>query len=450
MSRDEVGLGVIGCGGFGLFALAALHPGARGQARRHGRHPPAGGAGRGRRGSGSRTSTTSARSSARDDVDLVYIATPPFLHHPQALAALEAGKHVIVEKPLALTVAQADEMIAAARQRDRLLVANLMQRYNPLFDAVRRLVEAASAGRGAARLLRELRLGREPAGRTTGSGTGRKSGGIFVEHGVHFFDLFAGWLGPGRVEAAQVGVRPGTAIEEHVHCTVRYGDAALVNFYHGFHQAGRMDRQELRLVFERGDVTLYDWVPTRARIHALVDERQTRDLVRPVPRRPARRGRVLRRQGPRLPGPGQGDRRLPDHRAVVRRRPGEVAALRPSCSGRMMADQVAWIRDRNHRRVVTEANGRDSLAMACEADALAHPRPGAEPMTVRRLSTRGSCSRPEDVPAVPRRFRGRRRVQPRGGPGGGRGRAPGPRRRAAPRAAAGLHRPAALGPGRRA
>ena len=43
----------------------------------------------------------------------------------------------------------------------------------------------------------------------------------------------------------------------------------------------------------------------------------------------------------------------------------------------MMEDQVAWIRDRNHRRVVTEANGRDSLAMACEADALAH-RAGAD------------------------------------------------------------------------
>ena len=40
---------------------------------------------------------------ARDDVDLVYIATPPFLHHPQAIAALEAGKHVICEKPLAMT-----------------------------------------------------------------------------------------------------------------------------------------------------------------------------------------------------------------------------------------------------------------------------------------------------------------------------------------------------------
>ena len=42
----------------------------------------------------------------------------------------------------------------------------------------------------------------------------------------------------------------------------------------------------------------------------------------------------------------------------------------------MMADQVAWIRDRGHRRVVTEVNGRDSLAMACEADALAHLRAG--------------------------------------------------------------------------
>ena len=38
----------------------------------------------------------------------------------------------------------------------------------------------------------------------------------------------------------------------------------------------------------------------------------------------------------------------------------------------MMTDQTAWMRDRNHRRIVTEENGRDSLAMACAADALAH------------------------------------------------------------------------------
>jgi len=37
-----------------------------------------------------------------------------------------------------------------------------------------------------------------------------------------------------------------------------------------------------------------------------------------------------------------------------------------------MEDQVAWIRNRSHQRLVTEANGRDSLAAACDADALAH------------------------------------------------------------------------------
>src|SRR4029077_16877403 len=83
---------------------------------------------------------------ARDDVELVYIATPPFLHHPQAIAALEAGKHVICEKPLAMTVEQADAMIATARKKDRLVVANLMQRYNPVSEAVGRLIESRVLG----------------------------------------------------------------------------------------------------------------------------------------------------------------------------------------------------------------------------------------------------------------------------------------------------------------
>jgi predicted dehydrogenase len=308
-------------------------------------------------------------------VDVVYIATPPFLHHSQAMAALEAGKHVIVEKPLAMTVGQADELIAASRRRDRLLVANLMQRYNPLFDAVSRLVQARVLGevlRGSfENYASDENLPAEHWFWDRG-----KSGGIFVEHGVHFFDLFAGWLGRGRVEAAQVGVRPGTAIEEHVHATVRYGDAALVNFYHGFHQAGRMDRQELRLVFERGDVTLSDWVPTRARIHALVDERQTRELCDLFPG--ARLDVAASYGGTDRACRGRGEEI--DAYQLIDLSFGDGQAKSPlygQLLRSIMEDQAAWIRDRNHRRVVTEANSRDSLAMACEADALAH-RAGAD------------------------------------------------------------------------
>ena len=266
-------------------------------------------------------------------------------------------------------------MIAVARQRDRLLVANLMQRYNPLFDAVRRLVEARVLGEVLHGSFENYASDENLPAEHWFWDRG-KSGGIFVEHGVHFFDLFAGWLGPGRVEAAQVGVRPGTAIEEHVHATVRYGDAALVNFYHGFHQAGRMDRQELRLVFERGDVTLFDWVPTRARIHALVDERQTRELCDLFPG--ARLDVAASYGGNDRACRGRG--KAIDAYQVIDLSFGDGQAKSPlygQLLRSMMADQVAWIRDRNHRRVVTEANGRDSLAMACEADALAH-RAGAD------------------------------------------------------------------------
>src|SRR5690606_32150980 len=99
----------------------------------------------------------------------------------------------------------------------------------------------------------------------------QKSGGIFIEHGVHFFDLLASWLGPSTVLAAQRTLRPVSDIEEQVQCTVQYGNSVLMNFYHGFHQPGRLDRQELKLVFERGELTLQGWVPTQVRIRALAD-----------------------------------------------------------------------------------------------------------------------------------------------------------------------------------
>jgi predicted dehydrogenase len=371
MDDDPIRLGVIGCGGFGLFTLQQFIqvPGVMlvGMA---GTHRPAARAAAARFGVANVEEV--GELCGRNDVDLVYIATPPFLHFPQAMAALQAGKHVIVEKPLALTVAQADELSAVARQRDRLLVANLMQRYNPLFDAVRRLVETRVLGdvlHGSF----ENYASDENLPADHWFWDRGKSGGIFVEHGVHFFDLFAGWLGPGRVVAAQVGVRPGTALEEHVHATVRYGEATLVNFYHGFHQAGRMDRQELRLVFERGDVTLFDWVPTRARIHALVDERQTRALCDLFPG--ARLDVAASYGGTDRACRGRGAQI--DAYQLIDLSFGDGQAKSP-LYGRllrsMMEDQLAWFRDRSHRRVVTEVNGRDSLALACAADALAHCR----------------------------------------------------------------------------
>ena len=368
-AEGDIGVGVIGCGGFGLFALQQFIqvPGVHlvGIA---GTHRPASLAAAAR--FGVENTDDLGAFLAREDINVVYIATPPFLHHDQALAALEAGKHVIVEKPLALTVPEAEAMIATAQRQDRLLVANLMQRYNPMFEAVRRLIAEGLLGVLLQGSFENYATDENlPADHWFWDRT--KSGGIFVEHGVHFFDLFAGWLGPGTVEAAQVGVRPGSAIEEHVHCTIRYGGVALVDFYHGFHQAGRMDRQQLRLVFERGDVTLYDWVPSRARIHALVDEEQTRELCSLFPG--ARLDVAASYGGSDRACRGRG--KPIDASQLIDIAYGDGQAKSPlycHLLRAMMADQAAWIRDRSHGRIVTDGNGRDSLALACAADTLAH------------------------------------------------------------------------------
>ena len=371
MDQGEIRLGVIGCGGFGLYALQqfAQVPGVK-LAGMAGTHREAAHAAALRFGIPDIEDV--GKMLERDDIDLVYIATPPFLHHPQAMQALRAGKHVICEKPLAMTVAQADEMIAEAQQRDRLLVANLMQRYNPVSDAVGRLVRPGcweSCCTAPSRIMPPTRT----SGPATGSGTGPRAEASSSSMAcISSTSSPAGWAPAGSCRPSRgCGRASSPPIEEHVHCTVRYGQSMLVSFYHGFHQTGRMDRQELRLVFERGDVTLYDWVPTRVRVHAIADEAQTRSPLRALPRRQARCHGDLRTEGPSLRGPAQDPGRLPDAGAVLGRGDQTSRTATASCSVRSLADQLAWVRDHSHPGESPSSNGRDSLAVACAADQMA-------------------------------------------------------------------------------
>ena len=70
------------------------------------------------------------------EVDLASIAVPTEQHHAAALPFLEAGVHVLVEKPIATTLAQADAMIAAAKKSRALLAVGHLQRFNPAFRAL--------------------------------------------------------------------------------------------------------------------------------------------------------------------------------------------------------------------------------------------------------------------------------------------------------------------------
>ena len=83
----------------------------------------------------------------RRDVDVVSICTPSGMHASMAIEAMQAGKHVVVEKPMALNLNDADRMIATAQSTGRKLCVVLQNRYNPPMQDLRRAVDEGKLGR---------------------------------------------------------------------------------------------------------------------------------------------------------------------------------------------------------------------------------------------------------------------------------------------------------------
>ena len=82
----------------------------------------------------------------RTGVDAVSVATPDHAHHAPALACLDAGAHVLVEKPLAVDPAEADALIRRAAERRRLLMVNYSQRWLPESRRIERLIRQGDLG----------------------------------------------------------------------------------------------------------------------------------------------------------------------------------------------------------------------------------------------------------------------------------------------------------------
>src|SRR5690606_921903 len=78
---------------------------------------------------------------ARDDVDAIVLALPPQFHAEAAIRAVEHGKHVLVEKPIALTVPDAKRAVAAARKAARVFMVGHVLRFHPAFEKLKELID---------------------------------------------------------------------------------------------------------------------------------------------------------------------------------------------------------------------------------------------------------------------------------------------------------------------
>jgi predicted dehydrogenase len=80
------------------------------------------------------------------NVDIVYVSTPHPFHHQCVMLALEAGKHVLVEKPFAINAEQAKEMAQSAKQKGLFLMEAMWPRFLPAFDSVRQILSEGILG----------------------------------------------------------------------------------------------------------------------------------------------------------------------------------------------------------------------------------------------------------------------------------------------------------------
>jgi predicted dehydrogenase len=177
-------------------------------------------------------------------VDAVVIATPPASHHELARRALECGKHVLVEKPFALTVADADELIAAAATAGRVLMVD----HTWLFEEGARRLKALVAGGEHGGLVRY----RGRLARTLAHGAGGALAALGIHH-IALLDYLTAEL-PVRV-AAEASVGPD-GMDQSCRAQLWYASALHAEII----VDGGLDAQRsTEVVIELGDGTRAVW-----------------------------------------------------------------------------------------------------------------------------------------------------------------------------------------------
>jgi len=160
-----------------------------------------------------------------NDVDIVDICTPTQVHRPMVLEAAAAGKHVMCEKPIALTVHDAQEMIDACSAAGVRLFVGMVVRFFPQYRLAKQLVARGRVGQlGVLRLKRVAYLPNKPVDNWYIDET--RSGGMVLDLMIHDFD-YARWLAGevDRIFARRSQAVPNAA--QYIQAIIRFKSGAL-------------------------------------------------------------------------------------------------------------------------------------------------------------------------------------------------------------------------------
>lgn len=158
---------------------------------------------------------------ARQDIDLVVVATPNAQHFPVAKAALEAGKHVVVDKPFTLDAAEARELATLAERNCLLLSVYQNRRFDADFLTLRDLFAGGELGRP---VYFESHFDRfRPEVRDRWREQAVPGAGLWVDLGAHLLDQAVQLFGkPDTLQLDSAVLRDGAVIEDYFHAVLRY------------------------------------------------------------------------------------------------------------------------------------------------------------------------------------------------------------------------------------
>lgn len=166
---------------------------------------------------------------ARDDVDVVAVCVPSGLHAEIGAQAAAAGKHLIVEKPIDVSLAAADQLIAAAETAGVALTVISQHRFDPGLIRLRELADGGRLGRlllgeASTKWFRSQGYYDSAAWR----GTWAMDGGSLLNQGIHYVDLLSWFMGPvAEVSAVCVTANHEIEVEDTALAVVRFGSGAV-------------------------------------------------------------------------------------------------------------------------------------------------------------------------------------------------------------------------------
>lgn len=180
--------------------------------------------------------------------EVAVILTPHPSHAPLAIDCLLAGCHVLVEKPMAVHVAQADEMIAAADEAGQLLAVNLQQRFRPEVQRAKEIIQSGQLGElqrvvMVETMTRTAAYYRMASWRGTWTGEG---GGVLLNQAPHDLDLLCYLIGlPSRVVAWTRTQLHRIETEDTAQAMLEWSDGTLGTLHVSTAEAGQPQRLEI-------------------------------------------------------------------------------------------------------------------------------------------------------------------------------------------------------------